>query len=537
MTETETTAMTHGFRRQPAGRILIALLAVLAALAALAIQPRHVSAHPLGNFTVNQYSRIEATTDGLRLVYVLDMAEIPAFQEIQSIDADGNGDVSAAEGETYLATKLPEITRQLHLSVDGTDLALAPEQHVLTFPEGQAGLKLLRLRVVFGAAAPAMAANSSLNIAYQNDFDADRIGWKEIVVTHGEGIVLNADGIATTDTSDELRAYPADLLKSPLDQTAVAFGLTVQSGAPAAPEFARFSTGEPATTTGATARPNGGSTGARFASLLNGDDLTRTGIAVALLLAALWGALHALSPGHGKTVVGAYLVGSRGTPRHAVFLGLTVTITHTAGVLALGMVTLFASHYIVPERLYPWMSVVSGLMVIAMGLFTLRQRLRGEPAFGHHHHDHPHDHEHDHEHHHHDDAGHGFVHTHGGSTHSHLPPGTDGSKVSWRTLLALGVSGGLIPCPSALVVLLGSIALGRVGFGLALVVAFSLGLAATLTGLGLVFLYAGRFLERHVRPTGRMVTFLRYAPAVGSVALTLAGVAIIVRALEQTGLR
>jgi ABC-type nickel/cobalt efflux system permease component RcnA len=109
--------------------------------------------------------------------------------------------------------------------------------------------------------------------------------------------------------------------------------------------------------------------------------------------------------------------------------------------------------------------------------------------------------------------------------------------VSWRALLALGVSGGLIPCPSALVVLLGSIALGRVGFGLALVIAFSLGLAATLTGLGLVFLYAGRFLERRVRPTGRTLTLLRYAPAVGSVALTVAGVAIIVRALEQTGLR
>jgi ABC-type nickel/cobalt efflux system permease component RcnA len=249
--------------------------------------------------------------------------------------------------------------------------------------------------------------------------------------------------------------------------------------------------------------------------------------------------MHALSPGHGKTVVGAYLVGSRGTPRHAVFLGLTVTITHTAGVLALGLVTLFASHYVVPERLYPWMSVISGLMVIAMGLFTLRQRLRGQPAFGHHLHDHDHGHSHDHEHHehHHHHDGHGYTHTHGGGTHSHLPPGTDGRKISWRTLLALGISGGLIPCPSALVVLLGSIALGRVGFGLALVVAFSLGLAATLTGLGLVFLYAGRFLERRIRPTDRAQTFLRFAPAVGSVALTLAGIAIIVRALEQTGLR
>src|SRR5262249_19151577 len=174
--------------------------------------------------------------------------------------------------------------------------------------------------------------------------------------------------------------------------------------------------------------------------------------------------------GHGKRVVGPAPAGSRGTPRHAVFLGFTVTVTHTAGVLALGMITLFASHYVVPERLYPWMSVTSGLLVIAMGLFTLRHRLRGEPAFVHHHHHHDHspDTPHDHEHrHHHSELGtrnSELVHTHGGHTHSPLPPGTDGTKVTWRALLALGVSGGLIPCPSALVVLLGSVALGRIGF-------------------------------------------------------------------------
>jgi nickel/cobalt exporter len=499
------------------------------------------SAHPLGNFTVNQYSRIEATTDGLRLVYVLDMAEIPAFQEIQSLDADSNGDVSDAERDAYLAAKLPQIARQLHLSVNGRDLPLTPDQQELTFPAGQAGLKLLRLRAVFATPPLALDATST-TIAFHNDFETDRIGWKEIVVTHGAGIALDAVAVATTDTSNELRAYPQDMLKSPLDQTEATFAVALQPSAPAAPEFARFASGAPATATGI--RPNGGSTGAHFAALLDGDHLTRTGIALALLLAAVWGALHALSPGHGKTVVGAYLVGSRGTPRHAVFLGLTVTVTHTAGVLALGMITLFASHYVVPERLYPWMSVTSGLLVIAMGLFTLRQRLRGQPAFAlhHHHHDHSHDHSHDHphdheqahnHHHHHSE----LVHTHGGHTHSHLPPGTDGTKITWRTLLALGVSGGLIPCPSALVVLLGSIALGRVGFGLALVVAFSLGLATTLTGLGLVFLYAGRVLERRIRPAGRTLTVLRYAPAFGSGALTLAGVAIIVRALEQTGLR
>jgi ABC-type nickel/cobalt efflux system permease component RcnA len=265
---------------------------------------------------------------------------------------------------------------------------------------------------------------------------------------------------------------------------------------------------------------------------------------VTLLAAMLWGAAHALSPGHGKTVVGAYLVGSRGTPRHAAFLGLTVTITHTAGVIALGMITLFAANYILPERLFPWISVFSGLTVIVLGLWTFRLRLRGE---GHHHHHHSHDHSHDHAHTHDQDHVHdhehyhehehshedGHVHSHGGHTHSHLPP----QQISWRSLLALGISGGLLPCPSALVVLLGSIALGKVGFGLALVIAFSLGLALTLTSLGLAFLYAGNILNRRIGEGGRIRFVFRYSPALGSVALTFAGAMIILRALEQTGLR
>jgi ABC-type nickel/cobalt efflux system permease component RcnA len=319
-----------------------------------------------------------------------------------------------------------------------------------------------------------------------------------------------------------LTAYPEDLLASPLDQTAVTFGARLTPGSAEAAGFAAFAFGDGPSATGSNSRPNGGSTGGRFAALLDGNDLTKSGIALALLAAMVWGAAHALSPGHGKTVVGAYLVGSRGTPRHAAFLGLTVTVTHTAGVVALGLVTLFASRYIVPETLFPWLSVMSGALVVVMGIWTLRMRLSGAPAMGHHHHDHSHDHDH----------GQGFTHTHGGSTHTHVPP----SAVSWRGMLALGVSGGLIPCPSALVVLLGAVALGRVGFGLALVVAFSIGLAATLTGLGIVFLFAGRFLERRLTPGGRLTFALRYAPVAGSAVLTLAGIAIIIRALGSTNL-
>ena len=215
-----------------------------------------------------------------------------------------------------------------------------------------------------------------------------------------------------------------------------------------------------------------------------------------LLLAFGLGAMHAMSPGHGKTVVGAYLVGSRGTFGHALFLGLTVTVTHTLGVFALGLTTIFASNFILPEKLMPFLSFVSGLLVFFIGISMFKDRLfsaLGWKAALHHHHDgHSHDDGHSHTHHAHDHYSHdhhdGLTHTHGGSTHTHLPP----ENVTWKSLLALGVSGGLLPCPSALVLMLSAISLGRVGYGLILTLAFSFGLAATLTAVGLVFLYIGK---------------------------------------------
>jgi len=359
----------------------------------------------------------------------------------------------------------------------------------------------------------------------------------------------------TVDVSDELRAYPKDLLSSPLDRTEARFAFALSPEEAAAIGFVRSGSSEVAANGGLAARPGGGTTGGRFAALVTGEELTALGLAGTLLAAMAWGAAHALSPGHGKTVVGAYLIGSRGTARHALFLGATVTLTHTAGVVALGLLTLFASRYILPEQLYPWMSLISGVLVVGMGLLVLRQRMLGAPALGHPHghgHEHahgghahddadgsPHTHDHDHEHGHtHDRAHdhgdhHGHTHSHGGRSHSHLPPGAEGTPVTWRSLATLGVSGGLIPCPSALVVLLGAIALGRTGFGLVLVLAFSVGLAGALTAVGLLFLHAGRLLERRMRPGTRIGALLRYGPVVGAGALTLAGVAIVVRALNE----
>src|SRR4029079_17145581 len=167
-------------------------------------------------------------------------------------------------------------------------------------------------------------------------------------------------------------------------------------------------------------------------------------VVVSLLVAAFWGAAHALTPGHGKALGAGYLIGTRGRPRDAVLLGATVTMTHTAGVFGLGLVTLLLSRFIVPEQLYPWLTLVSGLLVVGVGLGVLRARLRARaPGAGlqsdtdehrhGHHHQHPH--------------------------HARVPLKSDPERASSGGILGVGIAAGLLPCPSALVVLLSALAL------------------------------------------------------------------------------
>ncbi len=262
------------------------------------------------------------------------------------------------------------------------------------------------------------------------------------------------------------------------------------------------------------------------------------GLWVTIVGSFLWGAAHAMSPGHGKTLVGAYLMGEKATVRHALFLGLTTTVTHTLGVFLLGGVTLLASKAFLPEQLFPWMSLVSGLLVVAIGTNLLRDRLK-QPQQHHHHDRHTHSH-HEHSHHehfHHHEADHHHHHSHDRHhSHSHLPP----EETSWKNLMALGISGGLIPCPSALVLLLSSIALGQVGYGLVLVLSFSLGLAGVLTGLGLLLISSKQlFIQLPIEhwtkaPSLRRLTQL--VPIGTAFAITLIGFIMSMQALSQIGI-
>ncbi len=234
--------------------------------------------------------------------------------------------------------------------------------------------------------------------------------------------------------------------------------------------------------------------------------LAAVGVAFAL------GAAHALTPGHGKTIVAAYLVGSRGTIGHAVFLGAMVTFTHTVSVFLLGLATMFLFQYVVPEKVTQVLGAISGLSIVAIGGWMLYKRVH---AAGHrHHHDHQHGHDHiEHDHHHH---GHQHDHDHDHS-HTHMP-----DEISWAGLAALGASGGLVPCESALVLLLSAIALRRVGLGLLLLVSFSFGLAIVLMAVGALVIYAKHLLPKSDASSRN--PFWRWLPVASATVVMVVGI-------------
>ena len=436
---------------------LIALLALAGAF----LVPGGAAAHPLGNFTVNRFSAVELSGRDVYVHYVLDLAEIPTYQE--------GGRVRSPSFPSTLA-------RGFVLELDGTRTVLVPVKHKLSTKPGAGGLPTLRFEAVFHAhpRAPGTA------LVFHDTNFADRIGWKEVVVRGDRGASIQWSSVPSTSESDELRAYPKNLLKSPLDVTLARARVELGSGPGVTPSLEDGSV------------PH--RTGGGFESLVARGELGAGVILVSLLIAAFWGAAHALTPGHGKAIVAGYLVGSRGKPRHAVLLGGVVTVTHTAGVFALGVVTLLLSQFVVPERLYPWLTVASGLLVVAVGGSVFWSRWRQRRAHRQRHDNHHHHHAHD-----------------------------------TRGLLGIGVAAGLLPCPSALVVLLSAISLHRVGFGLALIVAFSLGLAATITSIGLLAVFARRAFGR-LALDGPLV---RALPALSALVILAVGIGITVNALPE----
>ncbi len=434
---------------------------VLIAVVALAALEATASAHPLGNFSVNHLSRVSVSSDRVDVRYILDEAEIPTFQQRAVADAE------------LLRRKRAEVGRRLTLTVDGRRVMLRPAgAGTIMHPPGQGGLETTRVELPLVA-----AVDDPRRVELRDGTFPGRVGWKAVVVRPGRGTAVRSS-VPADDPTDGLRRYPEDLLESPSDVRSASLSVTAGSGSVQAP--GATGSGEPS-----------GQQADHGLTEVFSDAAAGQGVLLVLLVSAFaWGAIHALSPGHGKAMVAAYLVGTRGTARHAIALGGVVTATHTVGVFALGAIALLLSQYILPERLYPWLNLASGALVLVVGAAVLRSRIRWARSRHAHTHEQHHDHHHpDHDHAHH----HGLVHSHGGGKpHSHAPP----ERLSWRGLVAMGAAAGLIPCPSALVVLLGAIAQGEIALGMLLIVAFSAGLAATLTLLGLGVVYAGRALSR-----------------------------------------
>ena len=505
-------------------------------LACLLLAAAPLLAHPMGNFSVNHYSKITLTHAEIELLYIIDMAEIPTFQELQA--AGLKADPADPHISAYLRSKADEFWQGLMLKLDGRPVELECSERQVIFPPGAGGLPTMKFG--FTCRAPLSKLGSGQHrLEYRDNNFQERVGWKEVVVDADPALKISST-VPNRDRSAELSNYPTDLLNSPPqilsadatftlpavvrnavsvspDRKVSAPGATV----PKAPTQSPASVTEPAASSAPPTQltPNAQNTPrSAFTQLIASDRMTLWFFLTAALIAVGLGALHALEPGHGKTLVAAYLVGSRGAAWHAVLLGLVVTLAHTAGVYALGAVTLYASHYVLPEKLYPWLGAISGLIIVAMGVWLFLRRWMGEDSLAH-----GHTHWYD-----------GFITRPGavasGGIGTAAAPALEG--VTTRQLLLLGITGGLIPCPAALVVLLSAIALHRIALGFFLIVAFSVGLAAVLIAIGLLMVHAGRYVSR-LSPNSDLIR--RRLPLISAVFITIVGVVLVAQSLKPNG--
>ena len=511
--------------------------------ALVAVRPAR--SHPMGNFSINHYARFQAQLDTLKLRYILDFAEIPTADQMAQLDANGDNVVSTSEKSAYLKTAAPTFLRALTLQLNGKIVALTPRSSDLEVRRGAGGLPTLR--VWNDVVVPLPRAITRVN--YNDANFAGRTGWMEIIAVAGQGRALADSDAAMTDSSRQLTVFPVDAVTVPPRQSKASFSVEPASAAGATSAVSAVSDVTPAANAAPAAASNRNTPQNRFTQSIAEEVLTPTAIVWGLLIAFAFGAVHALSPGHGKTMVAAYLVGSRGTPRHAIMLGLVVTITHTLGVFALGLALLVASRYILPEKLFPVLSVLSGLLIFGVGLWLFMSRWqwltganahsRAHDSHSHspddkeHAHSHVHDepfHFHSHEHsdeaHEHAHAAGTHVHSHGGRAHSHAVPE---GPITTKTLVALGVSGGIVPCPEALVVLLAAIKLHRIGYGMVLITAFSIGLAAALIAIGVLVVSARQRLTR-LDALGEGSVLTRYLPLGSAAVITLIGAALTLQA-------
>jgi nickel/cobalt transporter (NicO) family protein len=565
-------------------RLALRALAVVIGVGALLVSSGGAaSAHPLGNFTVNRYSGLVVAAGAITVEHVLDLAEIPTAQRSPAIDVNRDGRLATDELARWAAKQCAATVPTLRLTVAGERVPLTVTRSAASTTPGQASLPILRLDCALRAAAP---VRGTTQIGYVDTASTDQVGWREITA-RGDGVTLSRSNVPAKSTSQRLTNYPKDLLKSPLDVRSAV--LRVRPGGAALHRPA-------AASTIGVARVVGG-VGGSFQGLATKYDGSPLVALTALLAALALGAGHAVAPGHGKTIMAFYLSGRRhGALRAATTVGATVTATHTAGVLALG-VLVSAGTAFVPARVYPWLTVLSGALVVTVGLTLLRTSRHGHThgPSGEHTHPHPHSHNNDNHNHNHnfkvdhagvgtaalgpdhhasdllvrvdahsqlevDHAGvgtlvaepdqhpdeqhghehHDHDHHHNDDAHVHQAyepgPGEDDLPApSHRGLIAMGLAGGLLPSPSAVLVFLGALAVGHPWFGVALVVAFGLGMATTLAVVGVLVMRLRERVERHLvrRPGARSVAVLTVLPVLTAVTVIGLGLLLALKGVNS----
>jgi high-affinity nickel-transport protein len=505
-------------------------------------------AHPMGNFSINHYSGIHVERGFVEVRYIIDLAEIPTYQEIQ--DAGIVAQAGDATLPPYLKQQAERWNKGLRLELNGEVVRLETVSVNVIFPPGAGGLPTMKIGVIYrGVVAASKGREIPRRLHYTDGNFEGHAGWKEIVVTAGPGVRFEGEPPFRTDRSAQLTDYPTNLLNSPPQDLEADFSYTVDLPAPhvsdttvaaVSPKHDERATRsapssgvpsvvlnhaaplQPEVAPGVSApplilAPNRQSTPRnRFTEIMIRPQMGFWFLITAAFLAAGLGALHALEPGHGKTIVAAYLVGSRGRTRHAVGLGLLVTAAHTAGVYLLGAVVLYASKYVIPERIYPWLSIFSGLVIAVLAVYLLLRAWTGAAVE--------------------DVHNEAVLHSH---WYSRQRPVSDGQTtrsertVPLRQLLLLGITGGIIPCPAALVVLLSAVSLHRIGLGLFLIVAFSVGLATVLIAIGVAMVRARSLLSRWKSDSPLIQ---RWLPVASATAMLIAGLAIAGSAIPATGI-
>jgi nickel/cobalt exporter len=463
------------------------LLALSSAIILLCATAQNGEAHPLGNFTINHLTEANFSAQRVTVRYIVDMAEIPTYQAMRS--ASPNAHLTTLELQALANAQATANLNDVVVTVAGLRVPLRLDQTMVATRPGAGGLPTLY--IVASASGNYAASTTLREVRVQDTSFAGRLGWRDIVIA------------PQTEPTHELRKYPADLLASPRT-IADEHGTMMADG---------HVTGIVSSTIVPEAETANGRSSLMRSNQLS--DMIARGtdnipfVGLTLLIAIVLGALHALEPGHGKTLLAISLVGARATVPQAAILAGALTVAHTMGVIALGIALNVLKGYFVPENVYPWITLLSGILIAVIGARAIAPEIRkrlGDYAL--------------------------VTHAHGGSTHSHassgplseeeharmhMIPGT--APLKFGATVWAAASGGIAPCPAALVVLLAATALHQIAYGIIVIVAFSFGLAATLTGIGIAVVRSAVWLRE--RPYFERVT--HFSPIVSALVISIIG--------------